>query len=120
MGEDPPALGKDPLFSGRKLLAAINVKQQPRCCGHEFDRCSGDAFAVPRAPSTTTDPSPGPSGPVLRVNRERPRNQGCLGFVSFPGAGERVLQDEPTPEDMLLSADGHQVHGPNWGQSSMK
>lgn len=125
----------------------MNFKQQPRCCGQEFDRCSSDAFAVPRAASTTTDPSLGSSGPVLRVNRQSLRNQRCLALVSFPRAGERVLQDEATPEDAilyadghqcfpgagtrvlqdetapevaLLGADGHQVHGPNWDRSSVK
>lgn len=109
----------DPRVWGGKFLAAINFKQQPRCSGHEFDRRSSNAFAAPRTASTT-DPLLGPSGPVLRVNRESLRNQKYLGFVPFPSAGERVPQDETTPEHMLLGADGHQVHGPHWDRSSVK
>lgn len=67
--------GKDPLVLGSKRLAAANFKQQPRRRGREFDRRSSDAFAVPRAASTAADPSLGPSGPVLRLNRESLRNQ---------------------------------------------
>lgn len=95
-------MGKDPQVWGSKILAAINFKQQPRCSGHEFNRRSSNAFAAPRTASTT-DPLLGPSGPVLRVNRESLRNQKCLGFVSFPSAGEKVLQEGTTPEHICSS-----------------